>query len=82
MRIKAFYGTSPNAVKTQIWIAISTYLLIAITRKLLHIELPLYTILQILSVSQFEKAPLLEVLTDSSYTSEQGDLRNQLLLFD
>jgi hypothetical protein len=82
LRIKAFYGTSPNAVKTQIWIAISTYLLIAITRKLLHIELPLYTILQILSVSQFEKAPLLEVLTDSSYTSEQGDLRNQLLLFD
>ncbi len=82
LRIKAFYGTSPNAVKTQVWIAISTYLLIAITRKLLHIELPLYTILQILSVSLFEKAPLLEVLTDSSYTSEQGNIRNQLLLFD
>ena len=82
LRIKAFYGTSPNAVKTQVWIAISTYLLIAITRKLLHIELPLYTILQILSVSLFEKAPLLEVLTDSSYTSEQDNLRNQLQLFD
>jgi len=82
LRIKAFYGTSPNAVKTQIWVAISTYLLIAIIRKLLHIELPLYTILQILSVSLFEKAPLLEVLTDSSYTSEQDNLRNQLLLFD
>ena len=57
-RIKAFYGTSPNAVKTQIWIALSTYLLIAIIRKRLYLELPLYTILQVLSVSLFEKTPI------------------------
>jgi len=55
LRIKAFLGTTPNAVKTQIWIAISTYLLVAILKKRLRIELPLYTILQILSVSLFEK---------------------------
>ena len=58
LRIKAFLGTTPNAVKTQLWIAISTYLLVAILRKRLGIELPLYTILQILSVSLFEKTPI------------------------
>ena len=82
LRIKAFYGTSPNAVKTQIWIAISTYLLIAIIRKRLQIELPLYTILQILSVSLFEKAPLLETLTDLDYIQKDSNLCNQLMLFD
>ena len=82
LRIKGFYGTSPNAVKTQIWIAISTYLLIAIIRKRLQIELPLYTILQILSVSLFEKSPLLEAVTDFVYTFKDSNFHNQLMLFD
>jgi hypothetical protein len=62
LRIKSFYGTSPNAVKTQIWIAISVYVLIAIVKKQLNLPLSLYTILQILSISLFEKTPILEVL--------------------
>ena len=82
LRIKAFYGTSPNAVKTQIWIAISVYLLVAIARKRLGIDRDLYTILQILSVHPFEKAPLVQVLTGAGYTPKDGDIRNQLLLFD
>jgi len=63
LRIKAFYGTSPNAVKTQVWIAISAYVLVAIIRKRLRIERDLYTILQILSVYPFEKVPLFQLLT-------------------
>jgi transposase len=58
LRIKSFYGTSQNAVKTQIWIAISTYVLVAIMKKRLRIDLPLYTILQILSITLFEKMPI------------------------
>ena len=80
LRIKAFYGTSPNAVKAQIWIAISTYLLIAIIRKRLQVKLPLYTILQILSVSLFEKFTLLEALTDFYYTIKDSNFHNQLML--
>lgn len=82
MRIKAFYGTSANAVKTQIWIAISVYLLVAIARKRLGIERDLYTILQILSVCPFEKAPLAQVLSDGAYTFKDGDIHIQLGLFD
>ena len=82
LRIKAFFGTSANAVKTQVWIAISTYLLVAIARKRLGIERDLYTILQILSVYAFEKAPLAQVLSDGGYTSTDGDIHNQLSLFD
>lgn len=82
LRIKVFFGTSANAVKTQIWIAISTYVLIAIVRKRLEIEHDLYTILQILSVYAFEKVPLAQLLTGSAYTSEDNDTRNQLSLFD
>jgi hypothetical protein len=82
LRIKTFYGTSPNAVKTQIWIAISVYLLVAIARKRLRIERDLYTILQILSVYPFEKAPLAQVLSEGGYTSEGADIRNQLSLFN
>jgi hypothetical protein len=82
LRIKAFFGTSANAVKTQIWIAISTYLLVAIARKRLGIERDLYTILQILSVHTFEKTPLSQVLSDDVYTSQDSDIRNQLQLFD
>jgi len=63
LRIKAFYGTSENAVKTQLWIAIAVYVLVAIVKKRLHLEASLYTILQILSVSLFEKIPLLQALT-------------------
>ena len=82
LRIKAFYGTSPNAVKTQIWIAISVYLLVAIARKRLKIGRDLYTILQILSVHPFEKAPLAQVLSADGYTPIDPDIRNQLPLFD
>jgi len=80
LRIKAFYGTSPNAVKTQIWIAICVYLLVAIVKKKLGLQKSLYTILQILSVSLFEKTPVLEVFSDDSYISEIPDLQNQLSL--
>lgn len=82
LRIKAFYGTSANAVKTQIWIAISVYLLVAIARKRLGIERDLYTVLQILSVYPFEKVPLPQLLTGSAYTPDSDHIRNQLGLFD
>jgi len=65
LRIKAFYGTTENAVKTQIWIAVSVYVLVAIIKKRLRLEASLYTILQILSVTIIERTPLLQVLTDS-----------------
>ncbi len=81
-RIKAFYGTSPNAVKTQIWIALSTYLLIAIIRKRLYLELPLYTILQVLSVSLFEKTQILQAFQDMHYITQNSDIHKQLMLFD
>lgn len=82
LRIKAFYGTSQNAVKAQIWIAVSVYLLIAIVKKRLGIELPLYTILQILSVSIFEKTPLVELFSNTDYKNLQPPCPNQLLLFE
>ena len=81
LRIKTFFGTSANAVKTQIWIAISVYLLVAIARKRLGVERDFYTILQILSVHTFEKTPLAQVLSDGDYTSTDGDISNQLSLF-
>lgn len=82
LRIKAFYGTSQNAVKTQVWIAISIYVLIAIIKKQLKLEQSLYTILQILSVAMFEKTPILQVFATLDYKKETGDSHNQLLLFD
>jgi len=82
LRIKSFYGTSQNAVKTQIWIAVSVYLLVAIVKKRLGIELSLYTIRQLLSVSILEKTPLVELFSQSNYTTLQPTCRNQLLLFD
>lgn len=82
LRIKAFLGTTPNAVKTQIWIAISTYLLVAILRKRLRIEQPLYTILQILSVSLFEKTPISQAFQAWDYEAEALRIYNQLGLFD
>jgi hypothetical protein len=82
LRIKSFYGTSQNAVKAQIWIAVSVYLLVAIAKKRLAIELPLYTILQILSVSIFEKTPLVELFSQTNYKILQPHSPNQLSLFD
>ena len=83
LRIKAFYGTSENAVKTQIWIAISVYVLVAIVKKQLRLDdVSLYTILQILSVTLFEKDPLLQILTDSRYRNITQQYSNQLKLFD
>ena len=82
LRIKKFFGTSLNAVKTQIWIAISVYVLISILKKRLDLDLSLYTILQILSVTLFEKVPLSQLLTEYNYNFVNGDSDNQLLLFD
>jgi hypothetical protein len=82
LRIKAFYGTSANAVKTQIWIAISTYVLVAIIKKQLNIERSLNEILQILSTAIFEKVPVYQLLTANSLQNEKLGLYNQLKLFD
>jgi hypothetical protein len=82
LRIKAFYGTSENAVKTQIWIAISVYVLVAIVRKRLGIERDLYTILQILSVTLFEKTQLEQALSGDGSPIREEQSRNQLQLFD
>ncbi len=82
LRIKAFYGTSENAVKSQIWIAISVYVLVAIVKNALKIESSLYTILQILSVTIFEKSPIIQILPDSSGQYPDSVLTNQLTLFD
>ena len=80
LRIKAFYGTSPNAVKIQIWIAICTYVLVAIVRKRLGLAGSLYTILQILSVTLFEKTPILQALSLAPCTVSRPDPDNQLCL--
>jgi hypothetical protein len=82
LRIKAFYGTSENAVKTQIWIAVSIYVLVAIVRKRLGLEASLYQILQILSVTLFEKTPILQALQASDSENDSSDADNQLILFD
>lgn len=82
LRIKAFYGTSENAVKTQIWIAVSTYVLIAIVRKRLGIETSLYNILQILSLTLFEKSLLNRVYFEKNHHLEQLETSNQLNLFE
>lgn len=82
LRIKSFYGTSENAVKTQIWIAISVYVMVAIMKKRLKLEASLYTILQVLSVTSFERTPLLQVLTDSNYKTDACESDNQLFLFN
>jgi hypothetical protein len=82
LRIKRFLGTSENAVKTQIWSAVSTYTLIAIIKKELHLDASLYTLLQILSVSVFEKTPLLQAFSTTLNKTEPDDSCNQLNLFD
>ena len=82
LRIKAFFGVSENAVKTQIWIAISTYVLVAIVRKRLKLELSMYEILQILSLTLFEKIPLVELLTRTAPRPISPLIGNQLNLLD
>jgi hypothetical protein len=82
LRIKSFYGTSLNAVKTQIWIAISVYVLVVIIKKRFTLPHSLYTILQILSLPVFEKSPITQVFTDFNKTNVTDDISNQLLLFE
>ena len=82
LRIKSFFGTSENAVKTQIWIAVSVYVLVAIVRKRLGLQASLYQILQILSVTLFEKVPILRALEASDFHSDLLEDRNQLILFN
>jgi IS4 transposase len=82
LRIKAFYGTTENAVKTQIWIAISIYVLVAIVKKTLKLDQSLYTILQVLSVTLFEKTPIFQALSNTNYINQEDHCCNQLNLFD
>jgi hypothetical protein len=82
LRIKAFYGTTENAVKTQIWIAISIYVLVAIVKKTLKLDQSLYTILQVLNGSLFKKMPILQALTNTTCTNQDYYISNQLNLFD
>jgi hypothetical protein len=82
LRIKTFYGTSENAVKTQIWVAITIYVLVAMIKKKLALSIPLYTFLQILSVTIFEQTPLNQLVSESAAQSDSSDSGNQLLLFN
>ena len=81
LRIKAFYGTTDNAVKIQIWIAITVYVLVAIVKKQLKLQQSLYPILQISSVNLFEKSQILEVLGDANPQETNNVISNQLNLF-
>lgn len=82
LRIKQFFGTSENAVKTQIWIAVSVYVLVAIVRKKLNIDVSLYTLLQVLSLTLFEKMPLQQAFPGDDYTLDSDGVGNQLNLFN
>ena len=82
LRIKSFFGTSENAVKSQIWIAVSVYVLVAIIKKRLDLPVSLYTILQTLSLTVFEKTPLLRLFSDGDYTSHSEGPRNLLNLLE
>jgi IS4 transposase len=82
LRIKAFVGTSPNALKTQVWTAVCAYVLVAIVKKRLNLDMSLYTILQILSVSLFEKTPILRALSNPPRQFGEGVDHNQLELFN
>jgi hypothetical protein len=81
LRIKHFFGTSDNAVKTQVWIAVCVYVLVAIVRKQLGLEISLSQLLQILSVNVFEQIPLAELIAKIQTQNEPGDTRNQLMLW-
>jgi hypothetical protein len=80
LRIKRFFGTSENAVKTQVWIAVAVYVLVAIVRKRLNLELSLHEMLQILSITPFEKIPMIQLLTYSATDEDIHDNPNQLIL--
>ena len=82
LRIKSFFGTSENAVKSQVWIAVSVYILVAIIKKRLKITTSLYTILQVLSLTIFEKIPLLQIVTKNDCKNKINAPSNQLRLFD
>ncbi len=82
LRIKKFYGTSENAVKSQIWIAVSVYVLVAIVKKRLGLDASLYTLLQVISLTLFEKMPLQQAFTTKASTAIQADPSSQLILFD
>ena len=82
LRIKSFFGTTENAVRTQIWIAVAVYVLVAIIRKRLGVDASLYTILQALSLTLFEKTPLLSVLSNADDSPMPEQKGNQLNLFD
>jgi IS4 transposase len=82
LRIKSFFGTTENAVKTQVWIAVSVYVIVAIIKKRLKITTSLYTILQVLSLTIFEKMPLLQIVTKNDYRNKVHDSYNQLKLFN
>jgi Domain of unknown function (DUF4372)/Transposase DDE domain len=82
LRIKAFFGTTENAVKSQIWIAVSVYVLVAIVKKRLDLDAPLYTLLQVLSLTLFEKMPILQALSQDRTRTETVDDANQLTLFE
>jgi IS4 transposase len=82
LRIKHFFGTSDNAVKTQVWIAVCVYVLVAIVRKELSLELSLSQILQILSVNAFEQVPLAELVANTATQNEPPDISNQLMLWN
>ncbi len=81
LRIKKFYGTSENAVKSQIWIAVSVYVLVAIVKKRLNLDASLYTLLQIFSLTLFEKMPIQQAFPGNDYKSDNSILSNQLNLF-
>jgi hypothetical protein len=81
LRIKKFYGNSENAVKSQIWIAVSVYVLVAIVKKRLNLEASLYTLLQVFSLTLFEKMPIKQAFADSGHIPEHGNASNQLNLF-
>jgi len=81
LRIKAFFGTSENAVKSQIWIAVSVYVLVAIVKKRLDLDASLYTLLQILSVTLFERMPIDQALAGDETRSNHPQITNQLELF-
>ena len=82
LRIKKFLGTSENPVKTQVWVAVSAYVLVAIVKRRLDLDAPLHTLLQILSVTLFEKMPLNQCLLERDHTSGQDMDPNQLSLFE
>lgn len=82
LRIKSFYGTFENAVKSQIWIAIAIYVLVTIVKKKLNLDISLYIFLKILSINMFEKIPILQLVTDNNYIKYDTNSSNQLNLFD